>query len=98
MSNDTPSSTSEAKSGSPLPLVIVLIAALFAGAYFVRSNPTAAGPSLSSTQSEDAMPAAFKKHLPWKADGKDVKDGPMGLQYVVLRKARKTASQSPPTA
>ncbi|HRJ00856.1 MAG TPA: FKBP-type peptidyl-prolyl cis-trans isomerase [Hyphomonas sp.] len=89
MSNDTPSSTPEAKSGSPMPLVIVLILTLFAAAYFVRSNPSATGPSLSSTHSEDVMPAAFKKHLPWKADGKDVKNGPMGLQYVVLKEGRK---------
>lgn len=89
MSNDTPSSKSEASSGSPLPLVIVLIAALFAAAYFVRSNPSPAGPSLASSSTEDVMPAAFKKHLPWKPDGKDVQDGQMGLQYVVLKEGKK---------
>lgn len=94
MSNDTPSRKSETNSGSPLPLVFMLIAALFAAAYFVRSNPSPAGPSPASSGTEDVMPAAFKKHLPWKADGKDVKDGPMGLQYVVLKEG-KTEGRKP---
>lgn len=34
---------------------------------------------------DDTMPAAFKDHLPWNPAGQDVKNGPMGLQYIVLK-------------
>jgi FKBP-type peptidyl-prolyl cis-trans isomerase len=34
---------------------------------------------------DDTMPAAFKDHLPWNPAGPDVKNGPMGLQYIVLK-------------
>jgi peptidylprolyl isomerase len=32
------------------------------------------------------MPDAFKDHLPWNPAGENVTSGPMGLQYIVLKK------------
>ncbi|MEX1250067.1 MAG: FKBP-type peptidyl-prolyl cis-trans isomerase [Hyphomonas sp.] len=84
------SSAPKAESGSPLPLVFLMIVGLFAAAYFVRANPSA-GPSgqTSSSTAEDIMPAAFKKYLPWDPNGKDVVSGNMGLQYIVLKEGPK---------
>lgn len=98
MTNDTTDApAAKAEGGSPLPLVVLLIIGLFVASYFVRSNSSA--PGVSDTESrqrapaEDVMPAAFKKHLPWNPSGKDVKDGPMGLQYVVLKEGPKTGKK-----
>jgi len=35
---------------------------------------------------DETMPAAFKDRLPWNPTGQDVRNGPMGLQYIVLKK------------
>jgi peptidylprolyl isomerase len=80
---DTASSTPTGIGGSPLPLVILMILGLFIASYVARSNSASAPSSIST--SEDIMPAAFKTHLPWNPAGKDVKNGPMGLQYIVLK-------------
>jgi FKBP-type peptidyl-prolyl cis-trans isomerase len=94
MSSDERSSGAPARDGgSPMALVLFLIAALFVASYLVRSNsaPTsgAASPSALASASEDIMPAAFKKHLPWNPNAKDVKDLGMGLQCIVLKEGPK---------
>ena len=34
---------------------------------------------------DEIMPDAFKNHLPWNPEGAEVKTGPMGLQYIILK-------------
>jgi peptidylprolyl isomerase len=69
---------------TPLPLVMLMVFALFAASYFVRSDSVPAEPAATLSETGDVMPAAFKKYLPWDPKGKDVRNGPMGLQYVVI--------------
>lgn len=88
----TPAPATKDSGGSPTWLIGLLIAGLFAASYLVRSNvaPATPGAAYSSTQaSEDVMHPAFKKYLPWNANGKDVKDLGMGLQAIVLKEGPK---------
>lgn len=96
MTNDTqatPTSGAKTEGGSPLTLIVLMIIGLFVAGYFVRTNtasPVQSGqtPAPNATP-EDIMPAAFKKYLPWDPNGKDVKSGNMGLQYIVLKEGPK---------
>lgn len=101
MTNDNqaaPAGAEKAESGSPLILVSLLILGLFAAAYFVRNTTSPGPPGLTSTAtSEDIMPAAFKKYLPWDPNGKDVKSGNLGLQYIVLKEGPEDGKKPVPT-
>ena len=99
MTNDNEAAT-KVEGGSPLPLVVALILGLFLAAYLVRANPSSPGPSgltSPSSSTEDIMPAAFKKYLPWDPNGKDVKSGNLGLQYIVLKEGPKDGKKPVPT-
>ncbi|WP_291204943.1 FKBP-type peptidyl-prolyl cis-trans isomerase [Hyphomonas sp.] len=100
MTNDTSPASPKAEGGSPLPLVIALILGLFLAAYLVRSNAPSLGQSgltSPSSSTDDIMPAAFKKYLPWDPNGKDVKSGELGLQYIVLKEGPKEGKKPVPT-
>jgi FKBP-type peptidyl-prolyl cis-trans isomerase len=100
MTNDSQPTSPKTEGGSPLPLVIALILGLFVAAYLVRANPSSPGQSgltSPSSSTEDIMPAAFKKYLPWDPNGKDVKSGEMGLQYIVLKEGPKDGKKPVPT-
>lgn len=43
----------------------------------------------AGSEKDAPMPEAFKKHLPWNPEGKDVKSGNMGLQWIVLTEGPK---------
>ena len=100
MTNDSQPSSPRAEGGSPLPLVVALILGLFLAAYLVRANPSSPGQSgltSPSSSTEDIMPAAFKTYLPWDPNGKDVKSGNLGLQYIVLSEGPKDGKKPVPT-
>ncbi|MBU4568930.1 MAG: FKBP-type peptidyl-prolyl cis-trans isomerase [Alphaproteobacteria bacterium] len=80
-----------AEGASPIWLILFLVLGLFGATYFVRSNSAPAGTTASTSTSitDDIMPAAFKKHLPWNPDAKGVVTGSMGLQYIVLKEGPK---------
>jgi peptidylprolyl isomerase len=67
-------------------LILTALASLSLAA--CTPNPVSApadGSAAPTSATEDAMPEAFKTHLPWNSEGRDVKSGPMGLQYIVLK-------------
>jgi FKBP-type peptidyl-prolyl cis-trans isomerase len=92
MTNDTQNAATTPKpaaSGSPMPLIALMVVALFGASYVFRSGTVPPPPSKSlrtSVVQDTTMPAAFKDHLPWDPKGKDVQSAGMGLQYIVLKK------------
>lgn len=68
---------------------IPLTALTLAACAPTQANDTAADPAAAGSEKEAPMPEAFKKHLPWNPDAKDVKSGNMGLQWIVLKEGPK---------
>jgi FKBP-type peptidyl-prolyl cis-trans isomerase len=70
--------------------------ALAACAPTAAPAPTQDGDT-ATLATDDIMPAAFEKHLPWDAKGTDVKDLGDGLQYIVLKKGADGGQKPAPT-
>ena len=97
----SPDTAQQPSDTSPIWFILFLILGLFVASYLVRSNVATPGKSdaqqISTSATEDVMPEAFKKHLPWDAKGADAKDLGDGLQYIVLKKGADGGKKPAPT-